>query len=144
MSPRFFPKAELGFTQNLIRIALLVSYLGLFGFNYTLLIYGQKYPPGHKDRGTFLTLSGIIPLLLSLLVGGGYFCFESRSFLLTGSKDEVLMRQYFVLFPLLTFLGFLISWMEGYLQSLHKTAMQNLAGKCLPVLFISRLLFYLP
>jgi O-antigen/teichoic acid export membrane protein len=143
MSPRFFPKAELGFTQNLIKIALLVSYLGLFGFNYTLLIYGQKYPPGHKARGTFLTITGIVPLVFSLLVCSGYFTLKERIIASYQSNDEILMRQYFVLFPLLTFCSFLISWLEGYLQSLHKTALQNFAREILSrIIYITLIILF--
>lgn len=143
MSPRFFPKAELGFTQNLIKIALLVSYLSLFGFNYTLLIYGQKYPPGHKARGTFLTLSGVVPLILSLVVTGAYFLFREQIISFYKRGDEILMRQYFVLFPLLTFAAFLITWMEGYLQSLHKTAIQNFGREILArIIYITLIVLF--
>lgn len=143
MSPRFFPKAELGFTQNLVKIALMVTYLGLFGFNYTLLIYGQKYPPGHKARGTFLTISAIVPLGLSLLVCMGYYLFRDYFISVYHSGDEMFMRRYFVLFPLLTFFTFLISWMEGYLQSLHKTAIQNLAREVLArIIYIVLIILY--
>lgn len=143
LSPRFFPKTEYGFTQNLIKIALLVSYLGLFGFNYTLLIYGQKYPPGHKARGTFLTLTGVIPLFLSVVVCAGYFLFRERIIGAYHGEDEVLMRQYFVLFPLLTFVSFLIYWLEGYLQSLHKTALQNFAREILArIIYITLIILF--
>lgn len=143
MSPRFFPKGELGFTQNLIKIALLVTNLGLFGFNYTLLIYGQKYPPGHKARGTFLTISAVIPMVFSLLVCAGYYMFRDYIISVYHSGDEVLMRRYFVLFPLLTFFTFLINWMEGYLQSLHKTAIQNVAREILArIIYITLIVLY--
>ncbi len=143
LSTRFFPKAELGFTQNLIKIALQISYLGLFGFNYTLLIFGQKYPPGHEARGTFLTLSAIIPLLFSLLVTIAYFILKSTIIGIYNIEDAAMMHQYFLLFPLLTFLTTIINWLEGYLQSLHKTALQNFAREILArIIYITLIILF--
>lgn len=143
LSTRFFPKAEYGFTQNLIKIALQISYLGIFGFNYTLLIYGQRYPPGHPARGTFLTITALCPLVISLLITLFYFMFQSRIVGLYQADDARMMRQYFVLFPILTFFSVLISWLEGYLQSLHKTALQHFARELLArVVYVALIILF--
>src|SRR5690606_22978248 len=125
LSMRFFPKAEYGFTQNLIKIALQISYLGVFGFNYTLLIFGQRYPIGHEGRGTFLTISTVFPLCFSLIISLLYFVFRNQIIGLFQAEDAELMQQYFLLFPLLTFFSSVIGWFDGYLQSMHKTALQH-------------------
>lgn len=131
LSMRFFLRSDFGFTKNLITIALQVSYLGLFGFNATLLIYGQKFPPGHRLRGAFLCICVLFPLVISLLVILAYFLFKERWLAFYNPDDAAMIRKYFVLFPLLTFLSVVISWLESYLQSLHKTALQNFAREIL-------------
>jgi O-antigen/teichoic acid export membrane protein len=131
LSVKFFPKPELGFRDNLIKISVWISHLSLFGFNYTLLIFGQKYPPGHKARPTFLTISLLIPLGISVLICGGYFIALPYLDSLYQGNDAVMMRQYFLLFPLLTIFTAMITWLEGYLQSMHKTALQNFAREIL-------------
>jgi O-antigen/teichoic acid export membrane protein len=128
---RFFTKADYGFTRNLTQIAFTFSYLGLFGFNATLLIFGQKYPPGHPARGTFLSLCVFFPLLFSLMVCAAYFIFRDRFLSFYNAADARMLQRYLVLFPLLTFFTVLVSWMESYLQSLHKTALQSFAREVL-------------
>lgn len=143
LSARYFPKTELGFRDNLIKICMWVSYLALFGFNYTLLIFGQKYPPGHKARPTFLTLSLIIPFTICLLVCGSYFIFWSYLEHIYKPDDVILMKQFFVLFPLLTFFTAMISWLESYLQALHKTALGNFAREILArIIYITLILLF--
>lgn len=131
LSMRYFLRSEFGFTKNLITIALQVSYLGLFGFNATLLIYGQKFPPGHKQRGAFLSICAAAPIVFSLVTCLVWFLFKERFLSFYQAGDAALIRQYFILFPLLTLFSVGVSWFEGYLQSLHKTALQNFAREIL-------------
>lgn len=144
LSTHFFSKSEFGFRENLIKIALQVSYIGLFGFNFTLLIYGQKYPPGHKARGTFLTITAVIPLLFSLVVSSCYFLFDNYlAFIYKNKYDADMMDRYLVLFPLLTLFSAAINWLEGYLQSLHKTALQNFAREILArIIYITLIILF--
>lgn len=127
LSTKFFPKNELGFRENLIKVSIWTSYLAIFGFNYTVLIFGQKYPPGHEKRSNFLAITSVIPLVLSIIVSTGFFIMEPYLNDIYHGEDAAMMHQYIWLFPLLTLLTAMIGWMEGYLQSLHKTALQNLA-----------------
>lgn len=130
LSTRFFSKAEYGFTQNLIKIALLFSYLGAFGFNTTLLIYGQKYPAGHEKRAAFLSVCAVFSLLFSVLVAGLYYVLRPLIEVYS-AEDAAMMDAYYVLFPLLTLLAVITMWLEGYLQSLNRTALQNFAREIL-------------
>ncbi|MFT4061688.1 MAG: polysaccharide biosynthesis C-terminal domain-containing protein [Edaphocola sp.] len=143
LSTRFFPKGELGFRENLIKVSTWVSYLALFGFNYTLLIYGQRYPPGHSKRRAFLTLSALVPAMLGLLVCVLFLLASPFVENLYSPADAAMMKRYIWLFPLLAFLTGMISWMEGYLQGLHKTALQNFAREILVrIPYISLILLY--
>jgi len=143
LSIHFFPQSQLGFRESLIKVSSWATYLGIFGFNFTVLILGQKYPPGHKARGTFLTITAVIPAVLCLLVCAGIFLFKPWLLGLYKEDDAILVRQYFVLFPLLTIMTAVIAWMESYLQALNKTAMQNLAREILArIIYIALLLLF--
>ncbi|MFA6059317.1 MAG: oligosaccharide flippase family protein [Taibaiella sp.] len=127
LSTRFFPKNELGFRENLIKVSIWASYLAIFGFNYTVLIFGQKYPPGDEKRSSFLAITGIVPLVFSIIVSIVFFIIEPYLSEIYHDEDAVMMHQYRWLFPILALMTSMISWMESYLQSLHKTALQSLA-----------------
>jgi O-antigen/teichoic acid export membrane protein len=143
LSIRFFPQSQLGFRESLIKISTWATYIGIFGFNFTLLILGQKYPPGHKARGTFLTLTSVIPFIFCLLVCISFYFFEPLIYKIYKQPDAEVMHQYFFLFPLLTMLSALNAWMEGYLLALHKTALQNLAREILArVVYIALIILF--
>lgn len=144
LSAKFFPKAELGFRENLIKISSWASYLAIFGFNYTLLIFGQKYPPGHKARPNFLLITLIAPLILTCITCAAYFIAEPYlGNIYKDSTDVAMMRRYLILFPLYTFVVTIISWLEGYLLSMHKTALQSFAREILVrVLYIALIVLF--
>ncbi|HET8573871.1 MAG TPA: polysaccharide biosynthesis C-terminal domain-containing protein [Edaphocola sp.] len=131
LSMRYFPKSEYGFTQNLIKITLQASFLGLFGFNFAVLIHGQRYPPGHPSRGAFMTVCAAFPVLFSLLITIAFFAFKSWFLSLYNADDRVMMQQFFAIFPLLTLLTVAATWLSSYLQSIQKNALQNLAQEVL-------------
>jgi O-antigen/teichoic acid export membrane protein len=143
LSTRFFPKNELGFRENLIKVSIWASYLAISGFNYTVLIFGQKYPPGHEKRSSFLAITGIIPLVFSVIVSMGFFIMEPYLSDIYRSKDAIMMHKYIWLFPILALMTSMISWMESYLQSLHKTALQNLAREIIArIIYITLIILF--
>lgn len=143
LSTRFFPKNEYGFRENLIKVSVWTSYLAIFGFNYTILIFGQKYPPGHRKRSSFLAITGMLPLAISLLVSTIFFIGEPYLYQIYSGPDAAMMHRYIWLFPILTLMTSAISWMEGYLQSMHKTAIQNLAREIIArVIYIALIILF--
>lgn len=141
LSIRVFAKTDLGFTQNLIKASMLLCYFGILGFNSTLVIYGQKYHKDHPKRASFLTISIVVPLLSLSVITSLYFIFKSKVINLYHSGDELLMARYYILFPLLTIFVSAILWMEGYLQSIYKTAIQSFAREILNRLIYLVLIF---
>lgn len=127
LSMKVFHKTEYGFTQNLIKIALQVCYLSLFGINFAVIIYGQKFPPGHHKRSTFLAISLIIPIIMTCFMTILFFIFKEQFIKFYNSGDEALLREFFVLFPILTLFAATQSWLEGYLQSINKSSIQSFA-----------------
>jgi O-antigen/teichoic acid export membrane protein len=144
LSVRFFPQQEYGFRENLIKISIWVSYFSLFGYNYTLLIWGQRYPIGHPSRSTFLAICFSIPIIFSMAVTLLYFCFAPYINTWYKPEDALMMQQYFYLFPLLTFLSTIITLFEGYLQSINKTAIQAFAREILArIIYIVLIALYI-
>jgi O-antigen/teichoic acid export membrane protein len=143
LSVLFFPKDDLGFRETLIKASLWVTYLANFGFGSALVINAQKFPPGHKSRPTFLTLMAIIPAVISLLVCAAYFCLYPFIGNFYNEHDAEYIRTFFLLFPILTLLCSMILWMEGYLQSLNKTALQSFGREILArLIYIILILLY--
>jgi len=143
LSSRFFPKAEYGFTQNLVTIVTSVSLFSLLGFTSTILIIGQKYPVEHKARGTFLAICAVVPLLFSLLICACFFIFKEPILNLYSVEDRVRMREYFILFPIFTLIAVALAWIEGYLQSINKVAVQSFAREILfRVFYVALIVLY--
>lgn len=143
LSIRVFEKTDLGLTQNLIKASLLLCYFGILGFNSTLVIYGQKYHKGHPKRASFLTISIIVPLLSLSAITLLYFIFKDKVINMYHSGDELLIARYYILFPLLTILISVILWMEGYLQSIYKTAIQSFAREILNrLIYLALIILY--
>ncbi len=131
ISIKIFSKTEFGFTQNLVKIAIQLCYFCTIGFNFTLIVYGQKYPPDHPKRASFLTISLVIPLIASIIISALYFVAKPVFINSYHSGDETWMEKYFVLFPLLTFFSATLLWMESYLMSIYKTSIQSFAREIL-------------
>ncbi|RYZ33463.1 MAG: hypothetical protein EOP49_35870, partial [Sphingobacteriales bacterium] len=143
LSTRFFPKHEMGFRENLIKVSTWTTYLAMFGFNYTILIWGQKYPPGHEKRSSFLAVTTLIPLIFSVVICALFFAAEPFLDSIYSPRDAAMMRRYIWLFPLLTFFTCMISWLEGYLQAMHKTALQNLGREVIArIIYIALIILF--
>lgn len=127
LSMRYFPKSEYGFTQTLTKITLQASYFGLFGFNYAVLIHGQRYPKGDPNRNAFMTVCALFPLLFSTLITIGFFAFKETFLSFYNPEDRLMMTEFFGIFPVLTLLTVITNWLSSFLQSIQKNALQNLA-----------------
>lgn len=136
LSIRYFDPKDYGFTQNLIKIAVLVCYFSYLGIGTTMVIYGQKYDKDHPLRRDFLSLCVLVPIVTSTLITLLFFALKPWIVSAYHSGDELMMDQFYILFPLLTFFTAVMAWMEGYLQSLYKTAIASLGREIL-----SRLLY---
>ncbi|KAA5533256.1 oligosaccharide flippase family protein [Taibaiella lutea] len=143
LSTRFFPQDQFGFRETLIKASTWVTYLANFGFGAALVINAQKYPPGHPSRPTFLTLTALIPFAISLLTCAAFFILYPFIDDFYSPADAAYVKEFFPLFPILTLLCSGILWMEGYLQSLHKTALQSFGREILArIIYITLILLF--
>jgi len=143
LSMRYFPKSEYGFTQTLIKVTVQASLLGLFGFNYAVLIHGQRYPKGHPNRNAFMTICAAFPVIFSLLITVLFFAFKGKILSFYNTGDQQMMSQFFAIFPLLTLLTVVVNWLSAFLQSIQKNALQNLAQEVLfRIVYIGLIICY--
>lgn len=131
LSMHYFDRVEFGFTQNLVKITLQISYIGLFGFNYSLLIRGQHYHDNHPARSSFLWVSVVVPLILTLLTAGIFYLFKTPFIAFYDGINQAMVSDYFWLFPLFIMLFAMFSWLEGYLQSIQMSSTQTFAREVL-------------
>lgn len=131
LSIKYFFATDFGFTQNLIKIALLISYISSFGFGTTLVVYGQKYHKQNAQRSSFITLSILVPAISTLIITLLYALLKFPIVNSYHSGDETLMRKFYILFPILTLFTSTMLWLEGYLQSIYKTAIASFAREIL-------------
>lgn len=143
LSFHYFSKSEYGFTQNLLNIGGSAALFSLMGFSSGILIRGQKYPKGHPARSTFLTISVVIPLAFTICISILFFLFKNQFIGLYQEQDAAQIEEYFILFPIITFILVAFVWLEGYMQSLDKTAVQAFARELLfRVFYISLILLF--
>lgn len=125
-SIKTFSTLEYGFIQNLLKYAVLFSYLGIWGFNYSVIIYGQRYKVGNEQRPAFLRYSFFIPFAFSLVIAAGFLLAEP---LIVSwyhrPQDIAFMKSYFHLFPILIAISVSMLWVEAYLMSINKSGVQN-------------------
>ncbi len=125
-STRFFSQSDYGLTRTLLGNAVILSYFGTFGFNYTVTIYGQRYAIDHPAHAAFLRFSLIFPGIIT-----GVLCLVLIVFkepvlrLYSQESDYALLSRYYILFPLLIFLNYIAMWLEGYMISINRTAIQS-------------------
>ena len=67
LATRAFPQDEYGLQQSLSRNTTLAVYFIALGFEYGLLVLGQRFLPGNPKRGAFLRFSAFVPLLFFLV-----------------------------------------------------------------------------
>lgn len=141
LSMHYFPKEEFGFTQNFIRIGSLLAQVGVMGFHMTLLIKGQTYEKDSPERHAFFSYS-LIALLLGLSLISLLLFIGSNAFVnLYQESDRVLMRKFFFLIPIYTFISGVILYLETWLQGNYHTARATFSREILIRLFYISLIF---
>jgi|GEM_PF-318480 len=125
-STRFFSQSDYGVTRTLLGNAVMFSYITTFGFNYTVIIYGQRYPADHPARAAFLRFSLIIPAIITGAVCLALLLFKEPFLKLYSQEgDYAILSRYYILFPLLIFLNFTAMWLEYYMISISRSAIQS-------------------
>lgn len=131
LSMRFFPQSEFGFTQNLIRVTSLSAQTGLLGFQVSLLIKGQSYPRNSSERNVFFTYVLSVSVLGLLLTSGVFILFSNTFISAYHIEDQSLIKDYFYLFPILTFGSGILLFLEAWLQGETKASIATFSKEVL-------------
>lgn len=143
LSMSYFPQLEFGFTQNLIRLTSIFAQVGILGFQITLLIKGQTYLRNSEERNIFFTYV-LSMSVIGLLSVATILAFCSNYFIgLYHEQDQALIRDYFYLFPILTFISGVLLFLESWLQGAHKTSIATFSKEVLTrIVYILLILLY--
>lgn len=141
ISMKYFTKIEFGFIQNLARIATLISYISILGFNYALTIKSQQYQHPHPKRGAFLSIAAIIPFITAVLSIILYFVFKEQLIHFYEGENSELVARYFSLFPIFTIFVSISTWLEAFHQSINQNAVQSFSREVLSRIYHIALIF---
>lgn len=141
LSMRYFSKVEFGFNQNLARIATIISYVSILGFNYALTIKSQQYTHPHPKRGAFLGIAAIIPFITTIITFILYFVFKEDIINFYKGENSELVARYFSLFPIFTLFVSVSAWLEAYHQSINQNAVQSFSREVLSRIYHITLIF---
>ncbi len=120
LATKVFSVSEFGLQQSLTRNTTLVIYFIMMGFDYALLVLGQRYGPDNRKRAAFLQYSAWIPLLVFFAVLIPYVGLKDFILSKVQASDRSIIDQYYYAFPLITFFYLLLFWFNGFLRSVEK------------------------
>ncbi len=143
-SAGIFSKEHLGFTRMLANNSGTLAFVAILGFNYAIIIQGQKFATGHKNREGFLRYSFTLPGLFTLLLCAFLLLFKEPIIrFYCQPQDYEIVRKYFATLPTAVILNFILLWFEGYLVSINRAAMQALVRDVIyRIVYIVLVLFY--
>lgn len=122
LSAHYIPKQELGYSRTLLYQAVIGSQLVLLGMHTTVYVFIHRYAVGDERRKILITLSLLMPLLVTLICSIFYFLFKSTIVTWYQPQDIAFVSQYFAWLPFYTLCWGMITLLEQYLNSQMKVA----------------------
>lgn len=122
LSTKYTTKQQLGFTRNLTNYAVTFSQILLMGVNSTLTVYIHKYHNDSNKRKSLITLSLLIPAMMTAIFSITYFILKPWILRHFQMDDAPFMSRYFMWLPLFTFLFIYNVILEQFLGSQLKVA----------------------
>lgn len=122
----YFPKQEFGFIRNFTNQAVVMSQVTMLGMNIVLAIYIHKYPPGDARKPVLITLSLLIPVVITSLLSVFYFLLKPQIIHLFKPVDQPFVDHFYLWLPIFTLLWSVLLLLEHYLNSQLKIALSVL------------------
>jgi O-antigen/teichoic acid export membrane protein len=122
-APYLIPRAQLGFSRNIINQAAVLQFVVLLGANNTMVAYLQRFDLTDIRRRALLTASFLFPLIILLVFTVPYIFLKKSVVHLYQVHDQPLINQFFWILPLLVGIFFLHSLFDAFLITEHKTAL---------------------
>jgi len=116
-SVKHFSFEEYGFYQTVIKNTSILAYVFILGFDYALLILGQRYSQQSQKYGAFLRYTMKIPLVFFII--SCIIFLSLKSFVLEhiDAEDVHYYDNYFYYFPVITGIYLILYWAMGFLRS---------------------------
>lgn len=125
LSTKFIPDQGYGFSKTLLSQALVASQLTLVGMHTTLYIFINRYSGNDERRKVLMTLSTIVPIVITLVASVLYFILKYSYINSYKPEDRVYMSMFFIWLPVYTLLWSVMTLFEHYLLSQLKVAISN-------------------
>ncbi len=125
LSTKLIAQQQFGFARSLLSQAVVGSQLILTGMHTMLYVFIHKYPPEHKGRSVLITISMIIPIGLTALLGLIYMLAKPAIVPLYTAEDILLVDRYFFWLPIFVLLWGLLTILEQFLNAHMKVAASN-------------------
>lgn len=119
---KIFTKQELGFIRTLINISAIVQALVLLGGGIVLSVFMQRYDAHDTRRKVLLTVTSLIPLVVTALLTIPYSLFKSEIVSVYKPEDQIYIATYYYYVPLLVLPWSYLTLYDLFLISEHKTA----------------------
>lgn len=139
----YFPKQEFGFIRNFTNQAVVMSQVTMLGMNIVMAIYIHKYPAGDARKPVLITLSLIIPIVITGFLSLFYFLLKPQIIHFFKPVDQPFIDRFYLWLPLFTLLWSVLLLLEHYLNSQLKIALSVMMREVVLRLFnIAMIILY--
>lgn len=125
LSTKYIPEQGYGFSRTLLSQAIVASQITLVGMHTTLFIFVNKYDVHDERRKILLSISLIIPLVVTVIITVPYLLLKDWFIAQYNLQDRVYMSQYVFWLPVYTIMWTVMTIFENYLLSHLKVALSN-------------------
>lgn len=125
LSTKYIPGQGYGFSKTILTHALLASQFTLVGMHSTIHIYMNRYQPNDTRRKVLLTLSMIVPVIVTLLASLVYVACKNDYISIYNIQDQPYLEKFFYWLPIYTLLWTVMTLLEYYLLAHMKVALSN-------------------
>ncbi|MCB9064063.1 MAG: oligosaccharide flippase family protein [Chitinophagales bacterium] len=128
-------KTELGLYTNIIYAGAIIQLIVMMGTGNAIAIYTQKYDVNDEKRKALLTFGMLVTIAFAIIFSVLYFAFKEPIIALFKAEDQILIREYYFLVPVLVFIWSALSIFEHYLIVHVKIAVSAFVREVLLRLF---------
>lgn len=117
VSTMVLPKQQLGLVTNITLAGAIIQLFVIVGTANLILVYLQRYKYEDERRKTLLTLGVLTSLVGTILFSILFYIFKQPIIDLYNPEDQVLIRKYYYLLPVLVLFWGLTTIFDQYLIS---------------------------
>lgn len=119
------PQQQFGFSQLLLRQAIVGMQFVLAGIQTTLYVFVHRYNADDKRRKVLITISFLVPVVITALLSIGYAFAHQHILAYYQPQDRAYIDKFFFWVPIYVLLWAFITLLEHYLMSQMKVAVSS-------------------